>query len=1137
MTDRDLFIAALDHADAIERAAWLDRHCAGDPDRRRRVEVLLAAHEHASRFLADPAVRQLDQPDDPTRTSHPADETTPASAIDVRAFLQPPEKPGQLGKLEHYEVLEVVGTGGMGVVVKAFDPKLHRLVAIKLMAPHLAAHGAARKRFEREAKAVAAVKNEHVVAIYGVEPDGPVPYLVMEFVGGVSLQERIEKRGPLDVKEILRIGMQAARGLAAAHSQGVIHRDVKPANILLENGVERLKLTDFGLARMADDANLTQSGTITGTPNYMSPEQAAGSPVDARGDLFSLGSVLYALCTGHPPFRAETPLAVVRRVCDDPARPVREVNPDVPEWLEAIVRKLLAKDPADRFPSATEVADLLGQCLAHVQQPSVVPLPVAVSLSPASVPTSPPARPPKLGCLIALAVFVGVALVIGLRDTLWEVMIKSGLFVLVYILASTPVLLVVHWIGKSRATTSAQRFLWDLGSLFVLMGTVVGLLEWWGSGKVWDAVQSHLIGLVLSSVVVNLPHLPGWLEKVREVARSWRTPAAGPTHGPSIDGRTAAALGVGYFVVVVGLLASAFAKDLAPSSDKRVLWLSWLLGVWVSVSLIAFGPGVFIARRWWRKRRPEDRRADGQTAIAAGVGIGLAITSAVLFVVNSPGLREGLFGPREARLVVHWDRNAVDRVTVTGVETHELDAGDGWAQLDLPVGRYVVSATKDGRELFREDVELYSGPGRGVSIFEAPAPGSDFAYMEVKCDDPTLDVYLGNGKQMITMNRRGQSSVVGQPLWSNERYTLQVFRGHEELHREVVRMRPGEQRDLVIPRIVLPERTVALQPDAGWFASDVVRMEFAPDRSAVAVGRFDGPVLVFDAATGKERFRIGRPRTHSTAFGFTADSKRIAYLVRPDGDSEHVLRWVDANDGRPVGKELRQPNGHTFHNSHVLAFSPDGKWLAAGTATNADTPSGWRSRVLRWELNPDGTVKREIDWLPWEDGMVQDLQFTADGSELVAVSGTTVVSGWSWMTGQESLRTDFTELVTDLLAVGRAHAAAAGRVKTSGQATVADWRTDGGRDEDTSNPPIFPVALASLALSPDDRLLAAGTKGLASVPWEQRAAVRVWDRKTGREPCILIGHTDWPLDLAFTADGKELLSASKDGTVRYWKLP
>src|SRR5262249_51642112 len=173
--------------------------------------------------------------------------------------------------------------------------------AIKLLSPAYAANGSARKRFIREAQAVAAVKSEHIIGIYDVQKDAQPPYLVMELIDGISLQDKLDKHGPLGVKEILRIGMQIAEGLAAAHKHGKVHRDIKPANILLENGVERVKITDFGLARAVDDASVTQSGTVAGTPMYMSPEQAEGLPIDKRSDLFSLGTVLYAMCTGHSP--------------------------------------------------------------------------------------------------------------------------------------------------------------------------------------------------------------------------------------------------------------------------------------------------------------------------------------------------------------------------------------------------------------------------------------------------------------------------------------------------------------------------------------------------------------------------------------------------------------------------------------------------------------------------------------------------------------------------------------------------------------------------------------------------------------------------------------------------------------------
>jgi eukaryotic-like serine/threonine-protein kinase len=289
-------------------------------------------------------------------------------------FLSPPENPGQLGRLGHYDVLEVIGRGGMGIVLKAFDQNLQRVVAIKVMSPHLAASASARRRFVREARAAAAIRNEHVIDIHSVEEANGLPYFVMGFIAGVSLQERLDRSGPLELKEILRIGMQTARGLAAAHAEGLIHRDVKPANILLENGVERVKLTDFGLARAVDDASLTQSGVLAGTPQYMSPEQARGEPLDSRSDLFSLGSVLYALCTGRPPFRAGSTMGVLKRICDDTLRDVRATDPAIPAWLVAIIGRLHAKDPAARFQSADEVADLLARHLANLQQPGTTAL-------------------------------------------------------------------------------------------------------------------------------------------------------------------------------------------------------------------------------------------------------------------------------------------------------------------------------------------------------------------------------------------------------------------------------------------------------------------------------------------------------------------------------------------------------------------------------------------------------------------------------------------------------------------------------------------------------------------------------------------------------------------------------------------
>ncbi len=315
---------------------------------------------------------------DPIDSLHDVHEPSASVYQRLTALLGPTDDPSMLGRIGTYEIVGILGHGGMGAVFKAHDAGLNRYVAIKILLPHLTLSGAARARFRREGRAAAAVIDDHVLPIYAVDEWQGIPYLVMQYTRGVSLQKRLQDRGPLELKEILRIGVHAARGLAAAHAQGLVHRDVKPSNILLDGSVDRAILTDFGLARAVDDASLTSSGVVAGTPQYMSPEQAQAKAIDARSDLFSLGSVLYALCTGHAPFRAESSYAILRLITDEEPRSIREISPDIPEWLCLLISRLMAKSPDARFGNALEVAALLEQCLAHVQQPTSVPLPASL---------------------------------------------------------------------------------------------------------------------------------------------------------------------------------------------------------------------------------------------------------------------------------------------------------------------------------------------------------------------------------------------------------------------------------------------------------------------------------------------------------------------------------------------------------------------------------------------------------------------------------------------------------------------------------------------------------------------------------------------------------------------------------------
>jgi hypothetical protein len=390
MSDATLFAAALEKADPADRAAFLAGACASDAGQLRRVEALLAAHDQAGNFLEPPA-----------RTNSirgPGDGGEADGAEEPLTFLDPPIRPDAVGRLGHYEVLQVVGRGGFGIVFRAFDDVLQRVVAIKVLSPRMAATSPARQRFVREARGYAKIRHENVVQVHGIEAE-PLPYLVMEFIPGETLERLLLRTGPLAAPDVVRIGAQVARGLAAAHAIGLVHRDIKPANILIEDGPDRrVKLTDFGLARAADDASLTQSGTIAGTPLYMAPEQAKGDSLDHRADLFSLGSVLYAMCTGRPPFRAPTSFAVLKRVVEDEPRPIRDVIPEVPQALCDVIGRLHAKNPDARIQSAAEVADLLGRCLADP--------PTRTDLSPV-----PPARRGATRRLapVAAAALVGAA--------------------------------------------------------------------------------------------------------------------------------------------------------------------------------------------------------------------------------------------------------------------------------------------------------------------------------------------------------------------------------------------------------------------------------------------------------------------------------------------------------------------------------------------------------------------------------------------------------------------------------------------------------------------------------------------------------------------------------------------------------
>ncbi len=295
-------------------------------------------------------------------------------------FLAPPQQPDEIGRLGPYRVLSRIGVGGMGMVFRAEDPSLKRQVALKVMLPQCASNPRRKERFLREAHAQARVEHEHIVAIFDAEPLGGVAYIAMPLLKGQSLFSALMQNPRPPLKEVLRIGREMAEGLAAAHEVGLIHRDIKPSNIWLDGKRRRVKILDFGLARVADttevgdldedsnsasaetgDAALTVQGAVLGTPLYMSPEQARGEKTDHRTDIFSLGIILYQMTTGSNPFNNPKTAAILEAVKNlNPPSPSIK-NPEVTKPVSDLILHLLAKSVADRPDTAEEVAETLQQ--------------------------------------------------------------------------------------------------------------------------------------------------------------------------------------------------------------------------------------------------------------------------------------------------------------------------------------------------------------------------------------------------------------------------------------------------------------------------------------------------------------------------------------------------------------------------------------------------------------------------------------------------------------------------------------------------------------------------------------------------------------------------------------------------------
>jgi serine/threonine-protein kinase len=1066
-------------------------------------------------------------------------------------FLDPPlaDRPDALGRLGGYEILEVLGQGGMGVVLKARDSALDRTVAIKVLNPALAHAATARRRFAREARAAAAVSHEHVVAIYNVDEFRGFPFLVMQYIPGRSLQERLDESGPLEVKEILRIGVQAARALAAAHAQGVVHRDIKPANILLENCVERVKLTDFGLSRAIDDASLTQSGVIAGTPQYMAPEQARGEPVNARADLFSLGAVLYATAAGRPPFRADSAMAVLKRVCDDRQRSIRELNPDVPEWLEIVIDRLLAKSPAERIQSADELADLLERGLAHLQQPTAVPRPVVQAIPapqaaapatsaapmldlelPVAKPTSARKRPrPAWAASLLLLGLVGL----GATEASGLTQISEIVATVLRIKTPEGTLVVkVDDPGVKVDVDNEVVIIGGAGPQEVRLKTGLHRVQASRNGQpVRDEIVSIMKGkkeivtigfepapIPASPVTLNQPSMEAPFSHAQQCMVCHNPPVAldrplPPNH--PYDAREL--LHQPYRNLGNGALGGAL-------NLIRTRGLVWSLAFSPDGRHLAIGQQAFEGRpspvRIWDLARKQE----------------------AIWFVHSSGNRSVAFSPDgKTHASGTFDGDLVlNRITGDGGRPlHWVAAGSAINIVAFtPDSKIVVTGQWDGT------VKLWEvESGRGVRSFNYP---SRVFALAVSPDGTTLavageagvislhDVSTGRQIGSFTGHQSGVESLAFSPdgailasagwdhtvrLWDREsKKGIAVLRGLER-HVLCVRFSPdgklvaasegqsGVPHTQQMPCQIRIWDTYSHMEVRNFPAhfNSIFALAFSPDGKTLASGSMDQTVSLWDVATGKlrENFTPGETGTR-TGMGGAGGIGSTRALVGP-GASSGATAASSASSASSTSSprpDVVLPHGDKIE-ARSAAYSPDGKVLITGGSGGA---------LIRWEVARLPGGGRPLA----QFSRAEAIAFSPDGELFATANGNHTVGLFGAEGDQIATIEGHKDIVRTVAFSPDSRLVASG----SWDRTVRVWDVATRRLVGAIGAQQEPVN--AVAFSPDGKLLATGTGDWQT---ERPGEVRLWDARTLKQiPTVMVTPRDVK-SLAFSPDGRKLAIA------------
>jgi len=1093
--------------------------------------------------------------------AHEGDAENDRNLID---FLAPPQQSDEIGRLGSYRVLKILGAGGMGVVFKAEDPSLKRLVAIKAMLPAIAASASAKKRFLREAQAAAAIKHDHIVTIHQVGEDDGVPFLAMEFLEGEPLDDRLKRAGTLPLADVLRIGREMAEGLAAAHERGLIHRDIKPANVWLEaspgrkSGEPRVKILDFGLARAADDAaHLTQSGAIVGTPAFMAPEQAQGKNVDPRCDLFSLGCVLYRMSTGEMPFRGTDMISTLMAVAtENPAPPV-SLNFELPVELSDFIMQLLAKKPEERPASAQEVADTLSR-IADAEEPSRTGQ-AGARQNQAKVSMPGAGRRGRHMAVAVLALALLVPLGYWLSGIIVRVESKEGTLV---IKTEDPSVVVkvtseggaTLTYGKDRREIQLKpgKYGIELDNPkdgFKLSATQLTIAS--GENKIvevfWEKKQD---APAKTTVAVKPPvekkaetppipaSVPADALRRADIPEAVLTTLGGgdPKRAPA---ELVAVLGEGRFRLTDTSRFPAYSPDgtliAVPNGGEVILFdansgklLRRFRGRAGRVCSVAFSPnGAILAMGDEAIVRLLNPHTGVLLQDLAGHAhnfiLGLAFTADNKTVLSCS----------EDNTVRVWD-------VATGRQTRVLSCKAGVNSVAItPDGRLAVAGAHDGR--------VYGwSPDTGAEKFVFEVGKQARAWVSISADGQWLAGGTNDkfkvwkiadlAKKDLSPFFEKQTPAGWLQFEKNSNKLWTAEHGDPTTDNRACRWDPASGQ--LVSSVTLrssksPWMVYALSPDDGTLAAlghlwdrtmlfydtqigkprfpdpghttAVKSVAFSPDGRWLASGSDDGMVRIWDLATGTPRHKL---EGHTGAVGwfavaFSPDGK----LLASGGLDGTIVLWDPL-----TGLRVRTLNGY-FHGS-TIQFSSDGKLVAAGTADGG---------VRMWYTR-NGEDARMLKGL--HEGHVRCLAFRADGQRLATGGddGKLVITDLASGTVLDSFKRDTRVIRVEFSADGETVAAAYGHPEPVARL----WNL---KDKDFVNLKGHTENVHTVSLRSDGRL---------AVTTAHDGSVRLWEigGNLPRKMVLglgMVGERLW--SGALSPDGRYVATGNSNGTVYLFRLP